>query len=142
MRQEETLDYHIKWAWHKISKYYNQEAQKHNLTMSMGYVLLNIDSKNGTPATSLGPKMGMEPRSLSRILNTMQSNGLITRLPDAVDKRVIRVYLTEDGIKNREISKNTVLQLNTRIQQNFSREELNTFFKIMDTIKNKDLNEL
>ena len=32
--------------------------------MSIGYALLNID-KDGTPSTKLGPKMGMEARSLT-----------------------------------------------------------------------------
>jgi len=142
MRQEETFDYHIKWAWHKISKFYNQEALKHDFTMSAGYVLLNIDSKEGTPATSLGPKMGMEPRSLSRILNSMQEKGLIERKPDLIDKRINRVYLTELGKTKRSISRNTVLTLNEKLHQQFSKTKLNAFFEVMETIKQQDLNTL
>jgi hypothetical protein len=33
--------------------------------MAIGYTLLNID-KDGTPSMKLGPKMGMEPRSLNQ----------------------------------------------------------------------------
>lgn len=142
MHQEETFDYHIKWAWHKISKFYNQEASKHDFTMAVGYVLLNIDSKEGTPATSLGPKMGMEPRSLSRILNSMQEKGLIERRADLVDKRINRVFLTDLGKTKRNISRNTVLSLNKKLHAQFSPSKLNAFFEVMETIKNKDLNEL
>ncbi|NQX92775.1 MAG: MarR family transcriptional regulator, partial [Flavobacteriales bacterium] len=58
MKPEETIDFHIRWAWSKISRMYNVEAAKYGGTMSIGYVLLNIE-KDGTPSTKLGPKMGM-----------------------------------------------------------------------------------
>ncbi len=63
MKPEETVDFHIRWAWAKISRYYNAAASPFGGSMSIGYVLLNVD-KEGTPSTKLGPKMGMESRSL------------------------------------------------------------------------------
>jgi len=50
MRQEETIDFQIRGAWAKISRMYNVEAGKFGGTMSMGYILLNID-KDGSPST-------------------------------------------------------------------------------------------
>ena len=35
--------------------------------MSVGFILMYVE-KQGSPSTSLGPKMGMEPTSLSRTL--------------------------------------------------------------------------
>ena len=57
MRREETVDYNIKAAWHAIARMYNQQAGKHEITMSMGFVLLNINSEGGTPATKIAPLM-------------------------------------------------------------------------------------
>jgi hypothetical protein len=37
MKREETIDYHIRSAWHAISRMYNQRAQKYSGTMSMGF---------------------------------------------------------------------------------------------------------
>ena len=141
MLREETFDYHLKWAWHKISKYYNQIAVNEGITMAVGNVLLSIE-KEGTPATSLGPMMGMEPRSLSRILNSMEQKGLIERKPDPNDKRVNRVHLTELGKQGRAISRNTVIDLNQKLRSKFTEVELSTFFTVMQKLKNIDLNEL
>lgn len=141
MLREETFDYHLKWAWHKISKYYNQIAVNEGITMAVGNVLLSIE-KEGTPATSLGPMMGMEPRSLSRILNSMEQKGLIERKPDPNDKRVNRVHLTELGKQGRAISRNTVIDLNQKLRSKFTETELSTFFTVMQKLKNIDLNEL
>ena len=111
MQAEQTIDHPIRWAWHQIAKLYNGEAAKHGGTMSSGYLLLNIDPE-GTPSTSLGPKMGMEPTSLSRILKNLDEEGLISRHPDKNDGRVTRIKLTQAGKKMRDVSRNSVIQFN------------------------------
>ena len=58
----------LRAAWISVAKMYNEEAGKKGSTMATGFILLNIDPENGTPSTSLGPKMGMEATSLSRTL--------------------------------------------------------------------------
>ena len=105
MKPEETIDYHIRWAWHTIQRMYNEEANKYGFSMSEGYVLLNIDLKKGTPSTQLGPRMGMESTSLSRTLKTMEERGLIKRKANPLDGRSVLVHLTSFGKKKREISK-------------------------------------
>ena len=72
MKPEETVDFHIKRTWQSIAKMYNEVAAGYGATMATGYVLLNIDKELGTPSTALGPKMGMEATSLSRILKSME----------------------------------------------------------------------
>ncbi len=99
--------------------------------MSIGYVLLNID-KDGTPSTRLGPKMGMESRSLSRSLKMMEERGLITRQSDKNDGRVVRVFLTEEGTRMREISKDAVIRFNSAIREQIPAGKLQTTF---DTIQ-------
>lgn len=66
MKKEETVDYNIKVAWHAIMRMYNQHGQDFDITASTGFVLLNIDSEKGTPATKIAPALGMEARSLTR----------------------------------------------------------------------------
>ncbi|MFZ6052803.1 MarR family winged helix-turn-helix transcriptional regulator [Halocola ammonii] len=133
MKPEETLDFHIRWAWTKISRLYNYEAAKFGGTMSIGFVLLNID-KEGTPSTKLGPKMGMESRSLTRTLKSMEEKGLIERKADSKDGRMVRVFLTKKGNEMRETSKEVVLRLNEALQEKIPQGKLNTFFEVMETI--------
>jgi MarR family transcriptional regulator, organic hydroperoxide resistance regulator len=133
MKPEETVDFHIRWAWAKIARMYNQEAGKAGGTMSVGYVLLNID-KGGTPSTRLGPKMGMESRSLTRTLKSMEEAGLIIRVPDEVDKRVMLVNLTDKGFEMRERSKLAVVHFNDFIRQHINASKLKNFFEVMGEI--------
>jgi len=129
MKPEQTIDFHLRWLWMKIMRIYNLQAARFGGTMSVGYTLLNID-KEGTPSTRLGPKMGIESRSLTRALKSMEENGLITKIPDATDGRMVRVYLTEEGEKYRETARESVIHLNQYLQDNIPKDELKTFFKV------------
>ncbi|WP_246361456.1 MarR family winged helix-turn-helix transcriptional regulator [Moheibacter lacus] len=113
---------------------YNEQASKFNSTMVMGFTLLSIDPKSGTPSTSLGPKMGIEPTSLSRTLKNLEERGLITRKPNPEDGRSVLIVLTEDGLTMRNVSKEVVLNFYDSIHQKISVEELNIFFNVLQKI--------
>ena len=129
-----TIDYALRATWQSVARMYNEEAKHFGTTMAVGFTLLSIDPKTGTPSTSLGPKMGMEATSLSRILKSMEEKGLITRKPNPDDGRGVLIYLTSFGLEKREDSKDVVLRFNEVVKQNVSEEELNNFFKVMETI--------
>lgn len=132
MRKEKTIDFHIKWAWHSISRMYNTYAAQYDMTMAVGYVLLNIDIENGTPATKIAPLLGMEPRSLVRMLKSLEEKGLIRREVDGSDKRFVRITLTEEGKTKREQARAGVIRFNEIIRENIAPEKLVVF---MDVIK-------
>lgn len=134
MKPEETIDFNIRSTWHKIARIYNLQAAKHGVSMATGMVLLNIDLKEGTPSTSLGPKMGMESRSLTRTLKNLEDEKIIYRQPDENDKRMVRIFLTELGIKKREISKDKVIQFNNHLRKNLHPTDLTKFFEVMERI--------
>lgn len=134
MKREETIDFHIKSAWHAISRMYNQQAAQYDFTMSIGFVLLNIDSKVGTPATKIAPLLGLESRSLTRMLKTMEEKGMIYKQPDAKDGRSVRIYLTEKGKKKRDLSRHTVITFNKYITENIDPEKLKVFFEVIQDI--------
>lgn len=92
MKKEQTIDYNIKVAWHAIMRMYNQYGQDFDITASTGFVLLNIDSEQGTPATKIAPALGMEARSLTRSLKSLEEKGWIYREQDAKDGRSVRIF--------------------------------------------------
>lgn len=138
------MDFAIRHLWHKISRMYNQKANEYGITISIGFILLNID-KEGTPSTQLGPKMGMEPTSLSRTLKTMEEKGLIRRQADLQDKRKVLIFLTQEGIDKRRIAKHVVLDFNERLVSNIPKGKLKTFFEVaerLDTTIDIELNNI
>lgn len=134
MRREETVDHHIKAAWHAISRMYNQQAAAYDATMAMGFVLLTINAEEGTPATKIAPLMGLEARSLTRLLNTLEQQNMIYREADSIDKRSVRIWLTQEGRSKREKAKETVLSFNASVREVIPKEKLDVFFDVMQTI--------
>lgn len=137
MRREETVDYNIKAAWHAIARMYNQQAAKYDITTSMGFVLLNISSEEGIPATKIAPLMGLEARSLTRLLKSMEEKGLIYREADINDKRLVKIFLTKEGRKKKEKSREVVLKFNETVRSIVPVEKLNIFFDVL-----RDINKL
>jgi DNA-binding MarR family transcriptional regulator len=135
MKREETVDYHIKSAWHAISRMYNQQAAEEGFTTAIGFVLININSKEGTPATKIAPLIGLETRSLTRMLKTMEEKGLIFKKADPLDKRSVRIFLTEEGKEKKERSIKTIMEFNQLVREVVSEEELTSFFGVFSKIQ-------
>ncbi|MBX7125723.1 MAG: MarR family transcriptional regulator [Cyclobacteriaceae bacterium] len=134
MKREETVDFHIRAAWHAIARMYNQRAAEHDATMSMGFVLLNIDSELGTPATKIAPLMGLEARSLTRILKTLEERRIIERRADPNDKRSVRIFLTRDGRRRKEKARETVVRFNEAVRAVVPKSDLRVFFDVVQRI--------
>lgn len=132
--KDKTIDYILRATWQAVSRMYNEEASKYGGTMSTGFVLLSLDKEKGTPSTALGPKMGMEATSLTRILKSMEEKGLIIRKKNPRDGRGVLIYLTEFGLENRELSKSAVLKFNETVRKNISDEKLGHFIEVAETI--------
>ena len=132
--KKETFDSVLRSTWQVVSKMYNKEAGKFDSTMATGFALLSIDPE-GTPSTTLGPKMGMEPTSLSRLLNTMEDRKLIFRTQNPRDGRSILIHLTSFGVEKREDSKSVVLNFNSEIEKKLSETKIQHFFEVMESIR-------
>ena len=135
MRPEDTADFHIRWSWYNIARMYNLKAANFGGTMAIGYALLNID-KEGTPSTKLGPKMGMEPRSLTRMIKSLEKKGWIEKKHDKSDKRLVKLHLTEEGKRLRQKTKDVVIHFNNRLYEEIGEKELKTCFNVLQQINN------
>ena len=132
--KSKTIEYALRSTWQLVTTMYNEKAMRYDATMTMAFTLLSIDP-DGTPSTALGPKMGMESTSLSRLLNTMEERGYIERQPNPEDGRGVLIFLTEQGKEKRALSKNTVLEFNNGLLENIAPEKIEHFYQVIDAIK-------
>jgi DNA-binding MarR family transcriptional regulator len=132
--KDKTIDYVLRATWQAVARMYNEEATKYDATMSTGFALLSLDREEGTPSTSLAPKMGMEATSLTRTLKSMEDRGLIIRKKNPNDGRGMLIYLTDFGKEKRELSRNTVLRFNDTIRKNIPQEKLQHFMEVAESI--------
>ncbi|NBW02492.1 MAG: MarR family transcriptional regulator [Cytophagia bacterium] len=133
MKAENTVDFQIKTGWNAISRMYNTYAAQFDMTMAIGYALLHID-KDGTSATKIAPALGLESRSLTRMLKTLEDKKWIRREANFKDKRVVKIFLTELGKKKRDQARQGVILFNEIVYDRLGKEKLDHFFEVMESI--------
>ncbi|NPA44046.1 MAG: winged helix DNA-binding protein [Chlorobi bacterium] len=133
MRLTETIDFHIKKTWHSLTKMYNRIASQHDASQTVAYILVNID-KEGTPATIIAQRLGMEATSLSRVIKNMEERELIFKEVDGQDKRVMKIFLTDAGVEKRKLVKKTLIDFNKKVLSAIPKEDMKVFYKVMNKI--------
>ena len=137
----ESVDLMLKSAWLAVSKMYSDQASLYNSTAVQALTLLKIDPKEGTRSTNLGPKMAIEPTSLTRIIKLLEDNGYIYKEKTTTDKREVIIKLTDKGINSRNLSKEVVLNFNKKIVERIQPDKFEVFKEVMNDIL-KIANEL
>lgn len=134
MKPQETIDYHLKTSWYNVFKMYSQMASHYDFSQAMGFVLINIDEKEGTTPAKLAPSMGIEATSLSRLLKNMEDKGYIYRVGNKKDRRSVHICLTELGVEKQKVSKRTIKAYNNHLINSIPKEEVEIFFKVIQQI--------
>jgi DNA-binding MarR family transcriptional regulator len=60
-------------------------------------ILLQLWCMEGMTQTQLAERLGVEPPTVTKMLQRIEQDGIIERRPDPEDARVSRVFLTERG---------------------------------------------
>ncbi len=130
----ENVDLLLKSVWLAVSKMYSEQASLHNSTAVQALTLLKIDPKEGTRSTNLGPKMAIEPTSLTRIIKLLEDNGYIYKEKTTNDKREVIIRLTDKGLKSRDLSKEVVMTFNKKVVEKIDPEKFSIFKEVMGEI--------
>ena len=56
-------------------------------------------SPSGIAQAKLGPRMGLSKQAVHQLIDTLESDGIVIRVPDPLDGRGKRVVLTEAGLR-------------------------------------------
>ena len=130
----ESVDLLLKSVWLAVSKMYTEQASLYNSTAVQALTLLKIDPKEGTRSTNLGPKMAIEPTSLTRIIKLLEDNGYIYKEKTTTDKREVIIKLTDKGLKSRNLSKEVVVNFNQKVVDRIDAEKFAIFKEVMSDI--------
>jgi len=134
MNIRETFDFQIRSTLFSMMRMYNLMVQDKGITQGIGYTLVIIP-KDGIPATSIAPIMGMGSSSLVRLLKSMENQELIYRKADENDRRVTKIFLTSKGVQLRKDIKKMVVEFNKKVLENISDEEQQAYHKVSEVIK-------
>ncbi|MFF3323893.1 MarR family winged helix-turn-helix transcriptional regulator [Streptomyces sp. NPDC002889] len=91
--------YGLVWAGTVLTERVDRALSKaHDLPVSWFEVMLWLaSSPEPVPASVLGNSTMLSRSQVSRVVDALQSRGLVTRTPSARDARSVEVALTEEG---------------------------------------------
>jgi len=127
------IDYQIKSTWHSMFKMYNQVASQYGTTQATGLLLLAV-KKEGTPSTSIATSLGMEATSMSRIIKSLEEKNLIYRKKDEKDKRIVRIFLTSEGVEKRRVAKKVIEAFNELVKEEIPQNKMSIFIEVLEGI--------
>ena len=113
------------------------KLKQHGLNMSMeqAIILKILHDEDGRPQNDMAIVTNRHKATLTRVLDTMEKNHLVVRIPDQADKRVKRVYLTKHGRKRLEDMRPVIFEAAKEIQKGLSKTEIKTLISILKKVQ-------
>jgi DNA-binding MarR family transcriptional regulator len=140
IKHQETIDYFVKIVWQTMANRYNQLVTEFGITQSIGYLLINIDEKEGTTVSQAASLLGLKSTSLSRMLSQLEKTGLIYRESNQGDKRSVKIYLTELGKEKRHLARGVVRQFNNYLNKHINEHDKEYLTEILKKINQLTIN--
>ena len=82
----------------------------------------------------LSQRLFKDRANITRMINILEKRELVCRKEDAHNKRIHKIYLTEEGIKKVESIVPALKQIEKYVYNNISEEEKSTLIKILGKI--------
>ena len=84
-------------ASHALIQGFAEELRKRGTSLPVWRVLAALHASPGQTVTALAEASLLQQPTMTKLLDRMARDGLVTRASDARDRRVVRVALTPDG---------------------------------------------
>ena len=111
-------------AERRLRRWINSRGGERDISAPATGVLLHLAGHPGASTGEVAEAVDASPAGLSGLLSRLEKAGLITRAPDTADRRTIRVNLTDEGRAALGAVQSALNELNGRITDGFSAEEL------------------
>jgi DNA-binding MarR family transcriptional regulator len=94
-----------------------------------------IKENDGITQKDLSEKSFVTPATITGMLIKLEANSYIYRIPDETDKRIMRVYLTDEGRNFTDKCEKYMAKMVEQLFDGFTAEELETFSHLVNKVK-------
>ena len=94
---EDYLLYLLARVSHVLSGEFHQQLRRRSVGVPVWRVLASLSGSRGETVTGLAEVCLLQQPTMTKLLDRMVRDGLVTRAQDARDRRVVRVALTSKG---------------------------------------------
>ena len=100
------------------------------------YITLKRLSQGTSSAGELARVVEIHPGAMTRLLDHLETRGLVRRLADPDDRRALKVELTEAGLRAREVTERIGEQIRMRAMEGLDDEERQALVRLLTHVRN------
>jgi len=128
---EQSVGLLMKRALNSMLRSVDARMQAHDLTaLQWGPLLLLAQGRADTVATC-ARESGIDASSMTRMLDRLESKGLVRRVRSEADRRVVRIELTAQGAKAAQRIPHELARVLNHHLRGFSPDEFETFKRLL-----------
>ncbi len=126
-------------AMNRIKYHSIQKFQEEGITVSPSQMGILFLLKKGEPLTmsTLSAALSVDNSTLTRHADRLIKSGLIERIKDDSDRRVLKLRITPAGLKESEKAAKISNRINSEILAGLSEKDIETFSRILLNIIDK-----
>ncbi|SFR07715.1 MarR family winged helix-turn-helix transcriptional regulator [Desulfoscipio geothermicus] len=125
--------YQLKMTMRKVEKYITSHLKEFGINFPQSLILFCLLEREGSTLSEIGSRAQIENSSLTTMVDKLEKEGLVERRMDAQNRRVTRLFLTDNGRRLAEEVFAAGLKFNRRLKNNLEGSEDN-LIKALKTI--------
>jgi MarR family transcriptional regulator, organic hydroperoxide resistance regulator len=129
-----TLWYNTQMLASIVESFYKMVSDPLDLTVVEWHVLQTLYRQDGQRPTDLAPAVGRDVTAFTVVLNSLERKGWIVRQGDTLDRRVVRVHLTDHAQQNRAQFDQSVTILETYLRAHLSESDLHDLLRLREQL--------
>lgn len=126
------VGYRIKLLSQLIARKFTERLEPFGLTPFHWVVLCCLWEEDGLPTSSIGEKLQQVGGTLTGVLDRMEERGLIRRERDGRDRRIWRIWLTDEGKKLETVLPPVAVEIREQAMRGISFAEREQFSQILN----------
>lgn len=128
------LGYKLKLASQLMYRDFLERLEPHGLTPFHYLVLCCLWEEDGLSTTGIADKLKQLGATLTGVVDRMEDRNLVYRERDSADRRIVRVWLTDEGKNLMKVLPPLGAETIQRAMSNMSEAEQETILKLLDRI--------
>ena len=137
--KDDRFIYLIFTAQNRLRMYIRDElmAAKVKITLVQAGILFLLREKDGRAMSELGQHLSLDNSTITGLTDRLEKEGFVRRQVNPKDRRISLIHITPEGIQEINQAKTVINRINNEIKADFSREEIDTFKKILNNFVGK-----
>lgn len=135
------MSYITDGAMKRITDAFGQRLQGSGITRIQWIALYYIQTYSSISQRELAHRMMITDSSAGRLIDRLQRDGMVNRVPSPTDRRVTLIELTEEGDKTISELYHVGVDFNDDIMEGISEEDIQVFQRVLEMMTRNAMKE-